>query len=342
MNQIILFVILLWQVMSTNCRQCTSSESCVLLLDCPELMLGTKAMRESSECNEPFKYCCPTFVKTRITESAEEEDKFPKDCGSTPWYESDRVVGGRVIEPDEFSWLVSLEYADYEAPAGVCAGSIVNSLYVVTAAHCVSDRMVDYFGGLKAVRVGNFTNGLKCDFGTPGCQQYQRIEVDEIIVHPDYIVNSRARMLNDIALVRLQRKIEFTSMLKPICLPFGNNPNIPEPSSTNQLMVSGWGHTSSRRDDLAKRAVSVPLWTRENCLQDVRRDESQICTGVTGKGACHGDSGGPVMYQFESRRFVLEGIVSYGGRECATPTFPSVATRVRSFGNWIENRMRMS
>jgi len=72
--------------------------------------------------------------------------KFPEDCGSTPMYGNDRVVGGQVIEPDEFSWLASLEYGLRER--GICGGAVINSRYVLTAAHCVKGTAIRQYGGV--------------------------------------------------------------------------------------------------------------------------------------------------------------------------------------------------
>jgi len=189
--------------------------------------------------------------------------------------------------------------------------------------------------------LGDFRNGQKCDYGTQACRNFQRIAIQQIIVLRLYVEDDRSRILNDISLLRLQRKIQFTDMLKPVCLPFGNNNHIVEPSANAWVTVTGWGRTSSYSDAVAKRSVLIPLWEKSKCLNDSRRDESQICAGLSGKGSCHGDSGGPLMYEFEQKRMVLEGIVSYGTIECATPSVPGVCTRVRSFANWIEINMRM-
>lgn len=160
-------------------------------------------------------------------------------------------------------------------------------------------------------------------------------------MHKNYLVNDRTRILNDISLIRLIKRIKFTDMLQPICLPFGSNNHIVEPTANTWVTISGWGRTSFQNETIAKRAVSVPIWAKSRCLNDTRRDESQICAGISGMGSCFGDSGGPLMNEFENKRMVLEGIVSYGGRECASPTFPGVCTRVRTFASWIEINMRM-
>ncbi|XP_034488883.1 CLIP domain-containing serine protease 2-like [Drosophila innubila] len=303
-------------------------------------MQSSQEVRAMNKCDQPNKYCCPEN-SNRVTDILSKELKFPEDCGSTPMYGVNRVVGGGVIEPDEFSWLVSLEYALSGGTSAICAGAIINSLYVLTAAHCVIGNSIREMGGLKAVRFGDFSNGQKCDYGTSTCQHFQRIAIEEIIVHKDYMEDDRMRLLYDISLLRLTKRIQFTDGLKPICLPFGNNSHIVEPSADTWVTLTGWGRTSSLADPIAKRAVSIPLWTKSRCLNDTRRDESQICAGISGRGSCHGDSGGPLMHEFENKRMVLEGIMSYGGKECATFTSPGVCTRVRSFGDWIEINIRM-
>lgn len=68
------------------------------------------------------------------------------DCGHTPFYAKAQIVGGNVIAPDEFPWMASLEYGN--RGYGYCGGSVISSLFVLTAAHCVTGKQVDHYGGL--------------------------------------------------------------------------------------------------------------------------------------------------------------------------------------------------
>lgn len=75
------------------------------------------------------------------------EDVKLNDCGQTPMYSKEQIAGGKVIEPDEFSWLASLQYGRGNTYGG-CGGSVINEWYVLTAAHCVTGTSVDRLGGL--------------------------------------------------------------------------------------------------------------------------------------------------------------------------------------------------
>lgn len=55
---------------------------------------------------------------------------------------------------------------------------------------------------------------------------------------------------------------------------------------------------------------------------------------------CKGDSGGPLMWQFNRRRLVLEGI-SNGIKNCNKTNVPVVYTQVRSYGAWLRAQLEM-
>lgn len=185
------------------------------------------------------------------------------------------------------------------------------------------------------MRLGDFDQREPCDYGAPNCAFYQLYAVKETDWHPNYNPYETAPHF-DIALLRLDRSIQFGTKMKPICLPFGAN-NIPEPETNTMLIASGWGNTFNGVYNPAKRAVSVPLWSKETCYQPPR-DASQVCAGIYSQGVCNGDSGGPLMFQFETNRMVLEGITSYGSGPCSSQ---DVYTSVRYYEDWITNTMIM-
>lgn len=132
MASAIIFLLLL-QVFSALSQYCITSNGdyglCTPMSNC-----NYHGESDLSQCI-PGIYCCPYTYSGQVT--TEWEPKFPTDCGSTPIYPKQLIVGGISIQPDEFSWLASLQYG-YENSYGVCGGSVVNSRYVLTAAHCVT------------------------------------------------------------------------------------------------------------------------------------------------------------------------------------------------------------
>ena len=62
-------------------------------------------------------------------------------------------------------------------------------------------------------------------------------DVSKIIVHPYY--QSETMILNDIALVKLQREIHFTEFVKPICLPYKGECSVEFKPHYNTLLCLG-------------------------------------------------------------------------------------------------------
>lgn len=189
------------------------------------------------------------------------------------------------------------------------------------------------------MRLGDFGNGTNCDYGTKNCTHYQRFGIDKIIVHRGFR-KLRKVIKNDIALLRLDRRIQFGAKLQPVCLPFGGN-NIPEPTPESLLTISGWGLTAEQNEVPAKRSVTVSVWEKQRCRETFEVDDTHICAVLPGKNSCNGDSGGPLMNMFKRRRMVLEGIVSFGTTDCSATDLPGVYTRVRSYGAWLEENIKM-
>lgn len=72
--------------------------------------------------------------------------------------------------------------------------------------------------------------------------------------------------------------------------------------------------------------------------------KQQICAGGDeGKGACDGDTGGPLMRYYrdeEGNNFIYAaGIISYG-IGCGNKNAPIVFTNVASYMDWIEAKIQ--
>jgi len=53
-----------------------------------------------------------------------------------------KVIGGKDAENNEYPWMAALVYREHESVADgqFCGGTLINSNWVLTAAHCVRDR----------------------------------------------------------------------------------------------------------------------------------------------------------------------------------------------------------
>ena len=136
---------------------------------------------------------------------------------------------------------------------------------------------------------------------------------------------------NDIALLKLEKPLEFNEFVQPAKLPHQ------EQETSGDCIVSGWGATSYQgplSDTLQK--VDVPVIDDDECLGYYawyHIYDSNICAGYKegGKDSCNGDSGGPLYCKGH-----LTGIVSWG-YQCARPEYPGVYTQVSYFIDWIRN-----
>ncbi|KAM3867024.1 coagulation factor IXa [Diretmus argenteus] len=237
-----------------------------------------------------------------------------------------RIVGGELVIPGEIPWQVAL--IAHPSSQLFCGGSIITELWVLTAAHCLVEGQGSFF-----IRVGEHSIHTK-----EGTEQDH--EVLEQHIHPRY--NASVSMYNhDIALLRLQRPIDFSTTARPICLgPKAFTEALVKEASP--ATVSGWGRIrfqGTTADTLQK--VEVPFTQRTECKgsSSARITRYMFCAGYydEAKDSCQGDSGGPHANRYHDTWF-LTGIVSWG-EECAKEGKYGVYTRVSHYYRWIHHVM---
>lgn len=87
------------------------------------------------------------------------------------------------------------------------------------------------------------------------------------------------------------------------------------------------------------RYVKTEIITNTACTNffpDVIRPTHVCASGVGGKSACNGDSGGPLTVEYEGQTRLV-GLVQFGKAFGCSIGFPHVYTRVTEFLDWIEN-----
>lgn len=276
----------------------------------------------------------------------------PEECGLMAG--DDRIIGGNRTHVMELPFLARLGYGSSgsRSVSYRCGGSLINSRYVLTAAHCTGGR-----DDPTQVRLGEWDAESREDCDTVGGNRVCApavvdVDVEQVIRHPDYSDNPRSNnyLQNDIALLRLRSPVRFSEAVKPICLPDGSTRlNL----DGKKVVVAGWGKDRNRGSSGTRflMKASVPVVDDRECARVYRErgisldGDSQICAGgQRGIDSCQGDSGGPLYRPGNMGslgvRVIQNGVVSFGLQNCATEGVPGVYTRVEHFMPWIRSNMR--
>jgi len=257
-----------------------------------------------------------------------------------------RIIGGNTAEDEEWPWMAQIKFSNKL----ICGGALIAPYWVLTAAHCgieLKKQMKNMTGQGDDWSV---VIGENSQFVLPKLGVF-RISLAVLHTFTNYEDDIPRR---DIALLRLNKKVEETSDARFICLP---NPNfddaqienkIPlDPSPGKQCVVAGWGRTVREKDDFPEMLQFADLTIKSNAACQSHHtkdhnyliDQTMFCAG-TGlfeshlKDACLGDSGGPLFCDFGDGRYVVNGVVSFG-YECASTATPGVYTKVSSYVDWI-------
>merc|ERR1712014_29016 len=158
---------------------------------------------------------------------------------------------------------------------------------------------------------------------------------------------------NDIAILRVNRRINLNHpYVNTACLPSCDNQFDYQFSNGTgvRCWVAGWGKNEYDGSfQFIQHKVDVPIVDDYKCNSALKRalnrkeqgvgdrfqlHQSEICAGTeTGKDACTGDGGSPLVCQAQSGRWTVVGLVSWG-IGCATD-IPGVYTKISHFKSWI-------
>lgn len=143
-----------------------------------------------------------------------------------------RIVGGQETQRHQYPWMTEVQLAGRY----YCGGSLINDLYVLTAAHCVE--------------------GMPPELITLRFLEHNRSDSDATVlqrgalrVKAHELYNPRS-FDNDIALIQLDRPLSFEAHMRPVCLP------VPSASFDGEVaIVTGWG--ALREGGLATDTLQV-------------------------------------------------------------------------------------
>ncbi|KAG8174203.1 hypothetical protein JTE90_026206 [Oedothorax gibbosus] len=237
------------------------------------------------------------------------------------------IYGGTFAEPTEYPFVAEIKLNTANGAFFQCAGSILSQWWIVTAAHCLQ------WGDSFSVIVGQYNLTEKSPF------QNQH-NVSFSVIHRSF--NTTGNDLNnDIALLKMEKKILFNAFVKPANLPTSD-----VDYSGRTGTVIGWGFTEINLTSPVLRELQVVIEGYEKCGRTYIENKSsrgpssyEICAKSNkNQGACSGDSGGPLIVK-EGNKDVVIGVLSAGYNSCGTE-IPEIYVLIYKFQNWIAGVMQ--
>ncbi|CAI5782711.1 chymotrypsinchymotrypsin-C-like [Podarcis lilfordi] len=251
---------------------------------------------------------------------------YAHGCGKSAYPPNiSRVVGGEDARPHSWPWQVSLQYDKNGVWAHTCGGTLIESNWVLTAAHCISSsrtyRVLLGKQNLEVEEAGSVAVG-----------------VEKLIVHEKW---NSFLVINDIALLKLAEHVQFSDTIQASCLPAADAVL----AQDYPCYITGWGRlwTNGPISDNLQQAL-LPVVDHKTCTKwdwwGSMVKTTMVCAGGDGVvSGCNGDSGGPLNCQGGSN-WEVHGIVSFGsGLGCNTAKKPTVFTRVSAYVGWIREKL---
>lgn len=282
----------------------------------------------------------------------------PAQPAAGPGQDTPYSFGGNAIEDAGAPWQAQIYYPKSASKWAedlskgtplwekqhYCGGTLIRPDWVLTAAHCITQGMVN--AGYR-VRLGAE------DISKDGGISYR---IDRIVRHAGYAavrhpdppaapVPRPNMYANDIALIHIvddgPPRPRNAQQIRPIELYSG-----PPLKSGTQVTATGWGKTKpveAHAPNAILLKVDLQLMDVEICKKQKnygpeRISDEVICAARKGQSVCRGDSGGPLTLTNEHR---LVGVVSWGKKDCNGDGQPGVFTSVLAYVDWIKRAMAL-
>lgn len=250
------------------------------------------------------------------------------------------VVGGSPASAGSWPSVVALVKEGQSPFAGqYCAGTLVASQWVVTAAHCTFKDNPALPGAKIAMQPSEITAALGLVTLPQTTTGFQSRAVNEIVVAPGY-ASADPSSPNDLAMLHLDAPA--SAPAAPMELVAPSDAALWATGASAQ--IAGWGVTQpggAAIDTLQQATVPIvdDAVCGANYAQGIIVGSLMVCAGASAIGACSGDSGGPLAVTRPAGVRVLVGTTSFSALPCAQANFPAVFTELAAFRSFVISTM---
>ncbi|XP_077542015.1 transmembrane protease serine 11D-like [Haemaphysalis longicornis] len=211
---------------------------------------------------------------------------------------------------------------DFSKTTYYCSAVILTEVHLLTTASCV-------------YRNGTYPTWAKAYYESTVRLTGDYVYVDKIRIHTDY--TSRT-FRNDIALMTVERPLDFTRYTKPVCVPT-SSVNVTD----TRVTVPGWGrlNTTEPEQSTLYRGFLRGM-DGEDCYRRFKAygydDLIMFCAERDRSALCEGDTAAPALVNGKDGLTYLLGLALYG-YNCGSGDAPSVFLRVDAYAPWIHHKL---
>ena len=245
-----------------------------------------------------------------------------------------RIVGGLPASIQDFPYIATIRSWNPEKRWFYCAGGIISDQWILTVAQCMPTRWNEFIAAVPVLQVA---------VGVDDKNKFRdnMVQVHSFISHEDY---NKSTWANDIALIRLAKKLEFGSKMRKVILPHKDQAY----DYTGQdwkATLAGFGmEKENTKESQFLNIVSFGILANADCAHMPYINKHQhLCAGTLdgSRDTCYGDSGSPLVVQAKSGEDpTVLGLVSYG-YGCGVRGYPTLYTRVSNYLDWINREMKV-
>ncbi|XP_044251885.1 brachyurin [Drosophila takahashii] len=257
-------------------------------------------------------------------------EKFEEELNQTSPVNT-RIAGGELAARGMFPYQVGLVIQQSGGDLFKCGGSLITLQFVLTAAHCLID----------AIGARIYT-GATIFADSEDSAEVILVTHRDFFTHPDYLGFGG---YNDLALIRLTRKVITSDRVQPIELA---GEFMHQTFLEGQVVtLSGWGRLgdSPGSETRILQYLDAEVINQERCICYFLPGlvgQRHLCTdGQNGRGGCNGDSGGPLVYHWRNVSYLI-GVTSFGSVEGCEVGAPTAYARITAYLPWIRQQTAMT